>query len=306
MRGRDRPGLPAALDANSVAYDDAAELAAALDGLDSAYERGRGRPPGRCGCRSSTRDRSRCSRRPATRSTARRRRCRSSSTRSRRSTPATSTGVPTATPAELGRLNDLAYGLGRRRGDGDGADRAPSRSHALRRPRRRGGGLRARGTMDHGARSRLLLRRHAPRPPRRRPRQPADERRARPRPRARAARPRRCSPRRWASRSTLASASRNTFVSTCTSTGDELIRDEQIEAAVEALSASRAASSEAEAVVEPSAPGLQRILGQALASGGWFAESHEAELRKALAIEDRRGAARRRCGPCSPRRRGWG
>ena len=61
--------------------------------------------------------------------------------------------------------------------------------------------------------------------------------------------------------------------------------DEQIEAAVEALSAP-GASSEAEAVVARAAPGLQRILAEALEAGGWFAESHEAELRKAIELED--------------------
>ena len=61
--------------------------------------------------------------------------------------------------------------------------------------------------------------------------------------------------------------------------------DEQIEAAVEALS-QEGAFGEAEAVVARVAPGLQRILAQALASDGWFAESHEAELRRALEIED--------------------
>jgi hypothetical protein len=61
--------------------------------------------------------------------------------------------------------------------------------------------------------------------------------------------------------------------------------DEEIEAAVEALNeAGRLA--EAEAVVERAAPGLQRILAGALASGGWFAESHEAELRKLAEIDD--------------------
>lgn len=61
--------------------------------------------------------------------------------------------------------------------------------------------------------------------------------------------------------------------------------DEQIEAAVEALSAP-GGFERAEAVVAQAAPGLQKILAQALASDGWFAESHETELRKALEIED--------------------
>ena len=61
--------------------------------------------------------------------------------------------------------------------------------------------------------------------------------------------------------------------------------DEQIDAAVEAIS-QPGGFDRAEAVVARAAPGLQRILAQALATDGWFAESHETELRKALEIED--------------------
>lgn len=43
---------------------------------------------------------------------------------------------------------------------------------------------------------------------------------------------------------------------------------------------------EAEAAVAAAAPRLQHVLVQALGQGGWFAESHEAELRKALAPDD--------------------
>jgi hypothetical protein len=70
--------------------------------------------------------------------------------------------------------------------------------------------------------------------------------------------------------------------------------DEELDAAVEALS-DPTRFSEAETVVARAAPKLQRILGEALASGGWFAESHESELGKAVAIEDadeRRSALR--------------
>jgi hypothetical protein len=61
--------------------------------------------------------------------------------------------------------------------------------------------------------------------------------------------------------------------------------DEQLDAAVEALSDPQRFR-EAETAVAQAAPKLQRILGEALASGGWFAESHESELGKAIAIED--------------------
>jgi hypothetical protein len=43
---------------------------------------------------------------------------------------------------------------------------------------------------------------------------------------------------------------------------------------------------EAESLVARAAPELQHILAEALESGGWFSETHEGELRKALAIED--------------------
>lgn len=61
--------------------------------------------------------------------------------------------------------------------------------------------------------------------------------------------------------------------------------DEQIEAAIDALS-QPGRFDEAEAIVLRAAPGLQKILAEALASEGWFAESHETELRKALEIAD--------------------
>ncbi len=61
--------------------------------------------------------------------------------------------------------------------------------------------------------------------------------------------------------------------------------DAELEAAVDAL-AERGRFAEAEALVARAAPALQGILIQALEQGGWFAEAHEGELGKALAIED--------------------
>ena len=43
---------------------------------------------------------------------------------------------------------------------------------------------------------------------------------------------------------------------------------------------------EAEALVLRAAPELQHILAQALESGGWFSESHETELRRALELPE--------------------
>jgi hypothetical protein len=61
--------------------------------------------------------------------------------------------------------------------------------------------------------------------------------------------------------------------------------DRELEAAVEALGQSDRLR-EAEGLVARAAPQLQRILAQALESGGWFAESHEDELRKALELSE--------------------
>ena len=59
--------------------------------------------------------------------------------------------------------------------------------------------------------------------------------------------------------------------------------DEELDAAIEALT-ERERFREAESVVTAAAPKLQRVLAQALEAGGWFAEVHEGELRKAAAV----------------------
>jgi hypothetical protein len=61
--------------------------------------------------------------------------------------------------------------------------------------------------------------------------------------------------------------------------------DAELDAAVAALAAP-GRFEEAEALVTRAAPQLQGILAEALASGGWFAESHEAEVAKLLELED--------------------
>ncbi len=61
--------------------------------------------------------------------------------------------------------------------------------------------------------------------------------------------------------------------------------DEQLEAAIERLTdAERFA--EAEQIVARAAPQLQKVLAAALAEGGWFGESHEAEALKAATVPD--------------------
>jgi len=61
--------------------------------------------------------------------------------------------------------------------------------------------------------------------------------------------------------------------------------DEQLDAAIERLiDAERFA--EAEQVVARAAPQLQKILAAALAEGGWFGESHDAEALRAATAPD--------------------
>jgi hypothetical protein len=61
--------------------------------------------------------------------------------------------------------------------------------------------------------------------------------------------------------------------------------DERLEAAIERLiDAERFA--EVEQIVARAAPQLQRVLAAALAEGGWFGESHNAETLKAATVPD--------------------
>jgi hypothetical protein len=61
--------------------------------------------------------------------------------------------------------------------------------------------------------------------------------------------------------------------------------DQQLEAAIERLiDAERFA--EAERIVSRAAPQLQKVLAAALAEGGWFGESHDAETLKAATTPD--------------------
>jgi hypothetical protein len=61
--------------------------------------------------------------------------------------------------------------------------------------------------------------------------------------------------------------------------------DEQLEAAIEAL-ADPERFRAAERRVAAAAPQLQRVLGAALAEGGWFEGAHQEHLVKLAAIED--------------------
>jgi hypothetical protein len=61
--------------------------------------------------------------------------------------------------------------------------------------------------------------------------------------------------------------------------------DEQIDAAIEAISDPKVFR-ETEREVARAAPRLQRILVEALGAGGWFDESHDAEVLKAATTPD--------------------
>jgi len=61
--------------------------------------------------------------------------------------------------------------------------------------------------------------------------------------------------------------------------------DEELERAVEALSDPERFR-QAEARVARVVPQLQRILGEALQSGGWFGEAHESQVRRAATPSD--------------------
>jgi hypothetical protein len=61
---------------------------------------------------------------------------------------------------------------------------------------------------------------------------------------------------------------------------------EEVDAAVEALASAPDRFAHAQDVVTHAAPGLQRILNEALHSGGWFAEAHEGQVAKVAAVGD--------------------
>jgi hypothetical protein len=61
--------------------------------------------------------------------------------------------------------------------------------------------------------------------------------------------------------------------------------DEQLDAAIERL-VDPERFAEAERIVSRAAPQLQKVLAAALAEGGWFGESHDAEALKAATTPD--------------------
>ncbi|CAB4933810.1 unannotated protein [freshwater metagenome] len=61
---------------------------------------------------------------------------------------------------------------------------------------------------------------------------------------------------------------------------------EDVDAAVAALTDDVERFAHAQEIVTHAAPGLQRILGEALHAGGFFDGAHEAEVARAAAVED--------------------
>lgn len=61
---------------------------------------------------------------------------------------------------------------------------------------------------------------------------------------------------------------------------------EQVDAAVQALSADPERFAHAQEIVAHAAPGLQRVLNEALHAGGWFGEAHEKQVTGAAQTED--------------------
>jgi len=67
---------------------------------------------------------------------------------------------------------------------------------------------------------------------------------------------------------------------------DERYTAEQVDAAVAAIAADPERLGHAQELVTHAAPGLQRILGEALDAGGWFGAAHESQLAKAAGASD--------------------
>lgn len=61
---------------------------------------------------------------------------------------------------------------------------------------------------------------------------------------------------------------------------------EQVDAAVAALTSDAERFVHAQEIVTHAAPGLQRVLNEALSAGGWFGEAHDAQIVSVAATAD--------------------
>jgi len=66
---------------------------------------------------------------------------------------------------------------------------------------------------------------------------------------------------------------------------DRRFTADEVDAAVQALGDPQRFA-HAQEIVTHAAPGLQRVLEEALAQGGWFAGAHDAQVRQAAAPDD--------------------
>jgi hypothetical protein len=67
---------------------------------------------------------------------------------------------------------------------------------------------------------------------------------------------------------------------------DRRFTAEEVDAAVAALSEDPERFAHAQEIVTHAAPGLQRVLDEALFAGGWFGAAHEQQVAAAASIED--------------------
>ncbi|MBI5106822.1 MAG: hypothetical protein HZB46_17870 [Solirubrobacterales bacterium] len=67
---------------------------------------------------------------------------------------------------------------------------------------------------------------------------------------------------------------------------------EEVDRAVAALADDPDRFAHAQEIVQHAAPGLQRVLNEALHAGGWFGEAHESQITGAVGAEDPVAAVR--------------
>ncbi len=67
--------------------------------------------------------------------------------------------------------------------------------------------------------------------------------------------------------------------------GERRYSAEQVDAAVHALALDGERFAHAQEIVTHAAPGLQQILGEALRSGGFFDQAHEAEVARVATVD---------------------
>ena len=67
---------------------------------------------------------------------------------------------------------------------------------------------------------------------------------------------------------------------------DRRFTADEVDRAVAALAGEPERFAHAQEIVQHAAPGLQRVLNEALAAGGWFGPAHEEQIARAVDTED--------------------